>query len=102
MEHLAIDLGGKESQSQICVRRGDGQIVEERRCRTAMLPEYLASRSLEDRRHLYAHTPSPAGSRPLRAGSTQRGAKCQTRWPSRLHSAIGPPALAQPSICREV
>ncbi len=33
MEHLAIDLGGKESQ--ICVRGSDGQIVEERRCRTA-------------------------------------------------------------------
>lgn len=42
MEHLAIDLGGKESQ--ICVRSSDGQIVEERRCRTAMLPAYLASR----------------------------------------------------------
>jgi transposase len=42
MEHLAIDLGGKESQ--ICVRSGDGQIVEERRCRTATLPSYLADR----------------------------------------------------------
>lgn len=43
MDHLAIDLGGKESQ--ICVRRSDGQILEERRCRTATLPAYLASRS---------------------------------------------------------
>jgi transposase len=42
MEHLAIDLGGKESQ--ICVRGSDGQIVEERRCSTAMLGGYLASR----------------------------------------------------------
>jgi transposase len=42
MEHLAIDLGGKESQ--ICVRSSDGRIVEERRCRTAALPAYLASR----------------------------------------------------------
>ena len=42
MEHLAIDLGGKESQ--ICVRSSDGEIVEERRCRTAMLPAYLATR----------------------------------------------------------
>ena len=42
MEHLAIDLGGKESQ--ICVRGSDGQIVEERRCSTAMLSGYLASR----------------------------------------------------------
>lgn len=42
MEHLAIDLGGRASQ--ICVRRSDGQIVEERRCRTAALPAYLATR----------------------------------------------------------
>ncbi len=42
MEHLAIDLGGKESQ--ICVRSSDGQILEERRCRTATLPAYLATR----------------------------------------------------------
>ena len=42
MEHLAIDLGGRESQ--ICVRAGDGHSLEERRCRTAALPEYLASR----------------------------------------------------------
>jgi hypothetical protein len=42
MEHLAIDLGGRESQ--ICVRGRDGHIVEERRCRTATLPMYLASR----------------------------------------------------------
>jgi transposase len=42
MEHLAIDLGGRESQ--ICVGRGDGQIVEERRCRTAALAAYLAGR----------------------------------------------------------
>jgi transposase len=42
MEHCAIDLGGRESQ--ICVRNSDGQIVEERRCRTAALPQYLASR----------------------------------------------------------
>ena len=42
MEHLAIDLGGKESQ--ICVRTATGQILEERRCPTAALPGYLASR----------------------------------------------------------
>lgn len=42
MEHLAIDLGGRESQ--ICVRGSDGEIVEERRCRTAALPGYLARR----------------------------------------------------------
>ena len=42
MEHVAIDLGGRESQ--ICVRRSDGTIVEERRCRTATLAAYLATR----------------------------------------------------------
>ena len=42
MEHLAIDLGGKESQ--ICVRRSDGEIVDERRCRTVALATYLAGR----------------------------------------------------------
>ena len=42
MEHLAIDLGGKESQT--CVRGSDGQIVEERRCSTATLSGYLAAR----------------------------------------------------------
>ena len=42
MDHLAIDLGGRESQ--ICVRQAEGHIVEERRCRTAGLAAYLASR----------------------------------------------------------
>jgi len=42
MEHLAIDLGGRESQ--ICVRSSDGQIVEQRRCRTTALPAYLSTR----------------------------------------------------------
>lgn len=42
MEHLAIDLGGRESQ--ICVRGSDGQIVEERRCPTVTLGGYLAAR----------------------------------------------------------
>ena len=42
MEHVAIDLGGRESP--ICVRSGDGQIVEERRCRTSALPAYVADR----------------------------------------------------------
>jgi transposase len=42
VEHLAIDLGGKESQ--ICVRSSNGEIVDERRCRTAALAAYLAGR----------------------------------------------------------
>lgn len=42
MEHLAIDLGGRESP--MCVRSSDGQMVEERRCRTAAVPKYPATR----------------------------------------------------------
>jgi transposase len=39
MDHIAIDLGGLESQ--ICVRGPDGQIIEELRHRTARLGSYL-------------------------------------------------------------
>lgn len=42
MEHLAIDLGGRESQ--ICVRDAGGTILEEKRCSTASLKKYLAGR----------------------------------------------------------
>ena len=42
MEHIAIDLGGKESQ--ICVRSGDGSIVEEVRWGTRRLDAYLEKR----------------------------------------------------------
>jgi hypothetical protein len=42
MEHLAIDLGGRESQ--MCVRSSDGQIVDERRCRTGALSAHFATR----------------------------------------------------------
>jgi transposase len=42
MEHVAIDLGG--SQSQICVRSGDGKIVVEQRTSTKDLPLFLAKR----------------------------------------------------------
>lgn len=42
MEHIAIDLGGRESQ--ICVRSSDGSIVEERRHATSHLARYLAKR----------------------------------------------------------
>jgi transposase len=37
MEHIAIDLGGKKSQ--VCVRSGDGEIVQE--CRIATRPEVI-------------------------------------------------------------
>lgn len=39
MQHVAIDLGGRESQ--ICIRQADGTIVEERRCQTRSLPELM-------------------------------------------------------------
>lgn len=42
MEHLAIDLGGRESQ--ICVRSSDGTVLEERRMSTLALPKYMAGR----------------------------------------------------------
>jgi transposase len=42
MDHVAIDLGGRESQ--ICVRRPDGTVREERRVRTPELPRYLQER----------------------------------------------------------
>jgi transposase len=42
MEHVAIDLGG--SQSQVCVRAPDGAVVQEKRCRTSELVVYMAER----------------------------------------------------------
>lgn len=42
MEHIAIDLGG--SKSQVCIRRADGEIIDERAVRTRDLPRMLSSR----------------------------------------------------------
>jgi transposase len=42
MDHVAIDLGGRESQ--ICVRSADGQILEETRWPTKDLKKYLGRR----------------------------------------------------------
>lgn len=39
MEHIAIDLGGRESQ--ICVRSEDGSILKEKRWATARLEDFL-------------------------------------------------------------
>lgn len=39
MKHVAIDLGGRESQ--ICIRNTDGTIVEERRHLTRLLPQLM-------------------------------------------------------------
>jgi transposase len=43
MEHVAIDLGGRESQ--ICARSADGTIIDERRYATSELKHYLAKRA---------------------------------------------------------
>jgi len=42
MEHLAIDIGGRESQ--ICVRTATGEITSEKRLRTADLPKLFEQR----------------------------------------------------------
>jgi transposase len=42
MEHIGIDLGGKESQ--VCVRNSDGELLEERRMATTALGPWLAGR----------------------------------------------------------
>lgn len=42
MEHIAIDLGSRESQ--VCVRTEGGEILEERRVGTRSLGRYLAAR----------------------------------------------------------
>lgn len=42
MDHVAIDIGGRESQ--ICVRAADGTILEETRCLTREVTAYLAKR----------------------------------------------------------
>lgn len=42
MEHIAIDLGSRESQ--VCVRTAEGEILEERRVGTRSLGKYLANR----------------------------------------------------------
>lgn len=39
MQHVAIDLGGKESQ--VCVRAADGQILHEGKIATLRLPQFL-------------------------------------------------------------
>lgn len=42
MDHIAIDLGSRESQ--VCVRKADGEILEERRVGTRSLGKYLGGR----------------------------------------------------------
>jgi transposase len=43
MDHVAIDIGGRESQ--ICVRAANGQIIEETRCSTRSVKKFLAKRA---------------------------------------------------------
>jgi transposase len=42
MDHIAIDLGSRESQ--VCIRRAEGEILEERRVGTRSLGKFLAGR----------------------------------------------------------
>ena len=42
MDHIAIDLGSRESQ--VCIRTAEGQIIEERRVSTRSLGKYLTKR----------------------------------------------------------
>ena len=42
MEHVAIDLGGRESQ--ICIRNTEGRIIQEKRCQTIKLGDFLRTR----------------------------------------------------------
>ena len=43
MDHIGIDLGGNESQ--VCVRTSAGTIIDEVRCRTTDLGEWLSRRA---------------------------------------------------------
>ena len=43
MDHVAIDLGGRESQ--VCVRGPDGQVLDERRMATKALKQWLEGRA---------------------------------------------------------
>jgi len=43
MDHVAIDLGGRESQ--VCVRASDGRLVEEKRVPTRSLAQWLNDRA---------------------------------------------------------
>jgi len=45
MDHIAIDLGSRESQ--ICIRSEKGALLEERRVRTDALRELLMRRGLD-------------------------------------------------------
>ena len=42
MDHIAIDLGGRESQ--VCIRNSEGKILEEKRYATRELGAFLAER----------------------------------------------------------
>jgi hypothetical protein len=89
MEHVAIDLGGRESQ--VCVRAADGTIVEEKRCRTRELGAYLATRWILQSRERVRHPP-PAPPSQLRAKGVDGGA------PSARFSVKHPGQAAPPFV----
>jgi len=81
MEHIAIDLGRRESQ--ICVRDDNGQILDETRCATSALRTYLTGR--------------PQGSRVLVESSAE--AFTVADWATELgHQARVVPSLLVPAL----
>ena len=81
MEHIAIDLGRRESQ--ICVRDEQGQILHETRYRTSALRSYLSQR--------------PAGARVLVESSAE--AFTVADWATELgHEARVVPSILVPAL----
>ena len=81
MEHIAIDLGRRESQ--ICVRDEQGQILHETRYRTSELRSYLSRR--------------PAGARVLVESSAE--AFTVADWATELgHEARVVPSILVPAL----
>ncbi len=93
MEHVGIDLGGKESQ--ICVRSDSGEILEEVRCATHQLGNFLGGRPqarvivetcteafrIADQAQRHGHEVRLVAATLVRSlGVGQRGLKNDVRW----------------------
>lgn len=83
MEHLAIDLGGTESQP--CVRSGDGQIVEERLSLGDVA--HLSGRPFAGAAPWSRPVAKPSGSPMRRWPWGTRSGSCPRRWSGRSVSA---------------
>ncbi len=83
MEHVGIDLGGKESQ--VCIRSAEGTILLERRMRSRS--------SLLPGRWRGSCTPSGGTARPTRPAAERRvgpPSPPRQRWPGRLSRLLEP------------